>query len=72
MSGKAGGPLRQDMRAWMKGYLAGATGRRSGDCPYRAGTTEAWSWCSGFVEGQVVAVAGFDPHPLECPAAFIS
>ena len=44
--------LRIDSKAWQKGFEGGEAGRPMFRCPYRAGTTEAWSWCSGWVEGE--------------------
>jgi len=44
--------LRQDPKAWEKGFKAGdSAAGASVRCPYSAGTTEAWSWHSGYVEG---------------------
>ena len=44
--------LRQDPKAWEKGFKAGdSTVRAQVRCPYSAGTTQAWSWHSGYVEG---------------------
>jgi len=44
--------LRQDPKAWEKGFKAGeSTVRAPVRCPYSAGTTQAWSWHSGYVEG---------------------
>jgi len=41
--------LKQDAKAWEEGFKAGE--QRDSRCPYRAGSNEAWSWHSGFVEG---------------------
>lgn len=43
--------LKQDPAAWRRGFDAGA-GKLQRHCPYQAGSTGAWSWASGFVEGQ--------------------
>ena len=44
--------LKHDPRAWEAGFSAGESRIRfSLRCPYPAGTTEAWSWHSGYVEG---------------------
>ena len=44
--------LRQDPKAWEKGFKAGeSTVWAPVRCPYSAGTTQAWSWHSGYVEG---------------------
>ena len=36
-------------KAWDEGFKAGE--ERKARCPYPAGTAEAWSWWSGYVEG---------------------
>jgi len=41
--------LKHDPTAWEEGFKAGED--RKHRCPYPAGTTEAWSWQSGHVEG---------------------
>ena len=41
--------LRHSPEAWEEGFQAGE-GKQS-KCPYPAGSTEAWSWWSGRVEG---------------------
>ena len=41
--------LKQDPKAWDEGFTAGE--KASSKCPYPAGSTEAWSWYSGQVEG---------------------
>lgn len=43
--------LTIDSRAWREGFTAGEAGRLASRCPYAAGTTEAWSWHSGWIEG---------------------
>lgn len=44
--------LKHDPRAWEEGFRAGESRVRFPlRCPYPAGTTEAWSWHSGYVEG---------------------
>ena len=44
--------LKHDPRAWEEGFRAGEnTVRIPLRCPYLAGTTQAWSWHSGYVEG---------------------
>ena len=44
--------VQQDREAWQAGYDAGARGKRASECPYPARTAEAFSWRSGFIEGQ--------------------
>jgi hypothetical protein len=44
-------PLQQDLAVWQEGFDAGlALGTPR--CPYPAGTNEAWSWQSGFIEAR--------------------
>ena len=42
--------LTQDPKAWCEGFKAGEVGKPR-QCPYPAGSREAWSWHSGQVEG---------------------
>lgn len=41
------------LQPWNEGYQAGKVGQA--DCPYQVGTTAAWSWSSGYVEGRADA-----------------
>ena len=44
--------LKHDPKAWEEGFSAGENPARIPlRCPYPAGTTQAWSWHSGHVEG---------------------
>jgi len=44
--------LKQDPKAWEEGFEAGERKVRTPvRCPYSAGTTQAWSWHSGYIEG---------------------
>jgi hypothetical protein len=44
--------LKHDPKAWEEGFSAGENRVRIPlRCPYPAGTTQAWSWHSGHVEG---------------------
>ena len=44
--------LKHDPKAWEEGFKAGESRVRIPlRCPYAAGTTQAWSWHSGHVEG---------------------
>src|ERR1039457_6560893 len=44
--------LKHDPTAWEEGFKAGESRVRIPlRCPYPAGTTQAWSWHSGHVEG---------------------
>lgn len=42
--------ITQDVKAWREGFKAGKDAH--GQCPYPAGSREAWSWYSGHVEGK--------------------
>jgi hypothetical protein len=55
-------PLTQDPAAWKAGFTAGRAGR--GNNPHFTGTREAWSWSSGYVEGEAKREAGFSPPRL--------
>jgi ribosome modulation factor len=44
--------LTMDPKAWEEGFEAGEAGTPHGACPYLAGTTESWSWFSGYIEGK--------------------
>ena len=45
--------LKHDPKAWEEGFKAGESRVRIPmRCPYPAGTTQAWSWHSGYVEGE--------------------
>src|SRR5262245_9272333 len=44
--------LEMDEQAWNRGYEDGKQGKPMLLCPYRAGTTEDWSWSSGYIEGK--------------------
>ena len=44
--------LKHDPKAWEEGFCAGESKLRIPlRCPYPAGSTQAWSWHSGHVEG---------------------
>jgi len=49
--------LSQDARNWDEGYAAGLSGMCSSSCPYLAGTTESWSWYSGYIEGKAARLS---------------
>jgi len=42
--------LRHDSKAWDKGFKAGETSPIA-HCPYYPLSLQAWSWHSGFIEG---------------------
>jgi hypothetical protein len=56
--------LRQDRQAWQAGFVAGECGRLHTSCPYGAGSVEAWSWCSGHVEGRA-KLQGYEFTPAQ-------
>ncbi len=43
--------LTIDANAWNRGYWDGEDGKPLRSCPYEVGTTERWSWSSGYIEG---------------------
>ena len=44
--------LKHDPIAWEEGFAAGERRTRTVlRCPYSPGTTAAWSWHSGYIEG---------------------
>jgi hypothetical protein len=44
--------LKHDAKAWEEGFKAGESSELIlVRCPYPAGTTQAWSWHSGHIEG---------------------
>ena len=44
--------LEIDGHAWNQGFYDGEQGRPPRSCPYDVGTTESWSWSSGYIEGK--------------------
>jgi hypothetical protein len=43
----------EDPKAWQQGFKAGEASRLPrGGSPYPEGSTQAWSWYSGYIEGQ--------------------
>jgi ribosome modulation factor len=38
--------------AWDRGFHDGEQGKPLRPCPYEPGTTESWSWVSGYIEGK--------------------
>ena len=43
--------LEIDGNAWNRGFWDGEEGKPLHACPYDVGTTERWSWSSGYIEG---------------------
>ena len=57
--------LSIDSHAWSRGFHDGEAGRPLHSCPYAVGTTERWSWSSGYIEGNA-ARRGYSAHrPIE-------
>ena len=58
--------MSQDEHAWARGFDDGELGLPPRACPYASGTTESWSWSSGYVEGKAArngyAVTRPAPH----------
>jgi ribosome modulation factor len=64
--------LEIDGNAWNRGFWDGEQGTPLRFCPYDIGTTERWSWSSGYIEGNAVrngyAVIRPAPKQQEKPA----
>ena len=43
--------LQIDGNAWNRGFWDGELGLPLRSCPYAVGTTQRWSWSSGYIEG---------------------
>jgi ribosome modulation factor len=43
--------ITQDQKAWDEGFHVGKDGQAD-QCPYPTGSVEAWSWHSGWMEGE--------------------
>lgn len=52
MEPKAEPEVKQDAEAWKEGFQASEAGKMPARCPYAAGSREAWSWYSGYIEGE--------------------
>ena len=44
--------LSLDARAWREGFRDGEQSQPLPACPYVVGSTERWSWSSGYIEGK--------------------
>jgi hypothetical protein len=63
MADQPASPLTQDLAAWNAGFAAGRAGH--GNNPHPKDTREAWSWLSGYIEGEAKREAGFGlPRPV--------
>jgi ribosome modulation factor len=55
--------LRIDGDAWNRGFWDGEDGKPLRSCPYAVGTTERWSWSSGYIEGDAARRGFKAAHP---------
>jgi hypothetical protein len=53
--------MRQDARSWDEGYRAGRRGLSLAARRYPVGTTESWSWSSGYIEGDAARLKKRQP-----------
>lgn len=44
--------LKIEEQAWNRGFWDGEAGEPLVSCPFAVGTTESWSWSSGYIEGK--------------------
>jgi len=44
--------MRLDGQAWNRGFEDGEPGEPLRSCPYASGSTQSWSWVSGYIEGK--------------------
>jgi hypothetical protein len=61
--------MTEDDHAWTRGFEDGELGLPLRACPYEVGTTESWSWSSGYVDGKA-AMTGYAvtrPAPQQPP-----
>lgn len=57
-------PLHADPKAANEGFRDGYQGKKNA-CPYRTGTVEAWSYHSGWIEGEARRQNGPRLEPVE-------
>lgn len=55
--------LTIDGNAWNRGFWDGELGLPLRSCPYDVGTTERWSWSSGYIEGKAARKGYAASHP---------
>jgi len=60
--------LRIDGKAWNRGFEDGELGLPLCSCPYAMGTTESWSWSSGYIEGKAARHGHAASRPHVRPA----
>ena len=48
--------MRQHAKSWREGYQAGLCGTGLTARRYPVGTTESWSWSSGYIEGNAIGL----------------
>ena len=57
--------LSIDGPAWNRGFHDGEAATPLRACPYAAGTTERWSWSSGYIEGEAARNGYIASRPIE-------
>lgn len=60
--------LTIDGDAWNQGFWDGEEGKPRHSCPYPAGSTEAWSWSSGYIEGKAACHGYAATRPVPRPS----
>jgi ribosome modulation factor len=53
-------PTESSQEAWEHGFAAGLLG--DNECPYFAGTDEALTWLSGWIEGERIRLVQLERH----------
>ena len=56
--------LSMDEHAWNRGFEDGEQGKPLHSRPYPVGTTESWSWSSGYVEGKAARQSYATSRPI--------
>ena len=59
--------LSIDIHAWTRGFHDGEAGKAMRACPLAVGTSERWSWSSGYIEGQAARNGYSASRPIESP-----
>ena len=57
--------MAMDEHAWNRGFDDGEQGKPLRPCPYPRGTTESWSWSSGYIEGQAARNGFAATRPIQ-------
>ena len=53
--------MRPDAKSWHEGHRAGLRGTGLAARRYPVGTTESWSWSSGYIEGSAARLKKHQP-----------